>query len=233
MVRPTDMELESNTRKVAALIPEDGSCIRFKDLEAECKGNKIKYKAMLTALKRLEADGTIVKEAVKADRGAGTCYRRTVFLHSSPTIPGDIQTFSDFISYLKSIVQPAENTDEQAKLAVQGVHNALYVLFLSIYDELVEYTRNPNKKLAEKRLNSVLKDFILPLVMKTTELAALPGACSKQSQVALDCAHAESLKDWDKIWKCAASLKDTEYDYCVLMQKLDEYEKVVQHQETQ
>ncbi len=63
------------------------------------------------------------------------------------------------------------------------------------------------------------------MVMKTTELAALPGACSEKAQKALDCAHAKSLKDWDKIWECAASIKG-DYDYDTLKKKLEELEKV-------
>lgn len=225
--RPLKYINVDSTIKVLDLIPEDGTCIRFKELKKRCREHGITHRILLRDLKRLEDTGTVVKEAVKTERGAGTCYRRTVFLHLSPFIPGDIQTFTDFISVLKDHVESCK----KESCAAKAVHNALYVLFLTVYDELVEYTRNPDKELAEKRLSSVLKDFILPMVMKTTELAALPGACSELAQVALDCAHAKSLKDWDKIiWKCAASIKG-DYDYDTLKKKLEELEKVSPQEE--
>ncbi len=212
---------------VLDLIPENGKAIRFKDIDAIRKEHEISYRELIKELKRLEDAGEIVKEAVKAERGAGTQYRRTVFFHASPTLPGDIHTFSDFISDLKAYVESCN----KESCAAKAVHNALYILFLSVYDELVEYIENPNKEQAGKRLNSVLKDFILPMVTKTTELAALPGACSEQAQVALDCAHANSLMDWDIVWECAAAIKDEDYDYDALRKKLKELKKAIPQNE--
>lgn len=316
--RPLKYINVDSTIKVLDLIPEDGTCIRFKELKKKCREHVITHRILLRDLKRLEDTGTVVKEAVKTERGAGTCYRRTVFFHSLPPVlggflfswddvpgehsepllnllkeetgidfenakilktdsdrticilkdensaeimlnenkekatkatlkisdgrtyelqvkkvnsgldihRGETQAFSGFISGLKAHVESCK----KESCAAKAVHNALYVLFLTVYDELVEYIENPNKELAEKRLSSVLKDFILPIVMKTTELAALPGACSEKAQKALDCAHAKSLKDWDKIWECAASIKG-DYDNVTLKKTLEELEKVSPNEE--
>ncbi len=99
--RPSAIESRALTAKVAALIPEDG--IRFKELEAKCKQNKIGYKAMLNALDRLQKAGTVVKDAVKADRGAGTSYRRTAIVgrksNSGPFI------FNSAISNFRAVME--------------------------------------------------------------------------------------------------------------------------------
>ncbi len=69
------------------------------------------------------------------------------------------------------------------------------------------------------------------MVMKTTELAALLGACTEQAQVAMDCAHANSLMDWNIIWECAAAIKDEGYDYDALRKKLKEFKKAIPQNE--
>lgn len=185
---------------VVDIIPEDGKCIRFGELKKQCNKHGISYRILRQELKRLEEAGTIVKEAVKAERGAGTCYRRNLSLHA-PELPGFTRIFSDLLGQLKAAVEDVSTDEEKAVMASQGLLSALWVLQLTIYDELALYTTNPDREQAEKRLDSILSDFILPMIKRTTELARLPGACDTKAALAMDKLFVDNQKHWLDVWR--------------------------------
>lgn len=198
MGRPSVIESRDFTAKVAALISEDG--IRFKELEARCKQNKIGYKAMLNALERLQEAGTVVKDAVKADRGAGTQYRRIL---APFTPPPDYSIFQKAMEEVEAI----QDKNEREKKTMWAIHVLYITIYITILSELIEYTLNPDDQKAKRRLDSALSDFIVPRVKQTIDLVPHPATYDKQAILALINAIKLGLdrEEWDKVWESSAS----------------------------
>lgn len=187
-------------KKVFDLIPEDGKCKRFMKLEEECKEHGISYRILRQELKRLEEAGTIVKEAVKAKRGAGTCYRRDVPFHA-PGLSQGLRSSSNMIAYLISSVDEMNTEEGKAAMASQGLFSVLWSLHFILHHELAIYTENPDKEDAEKRLDSILMDFIFPMIKRTIVLAVLPGACDIRASLAMEKIIVDNLDRWVDVWR--------------------------------
>ncbi len=184
---------------VADLIPESGTCIRFKELEARCKEHGISHRILLKELKRLEGAGTIIKDAVKADRGAGTCYKRSLKLQ----IP--------FYKDVENAVKEVRSSEEEQRELIAAIYLKGFLTLIEtvVYNELLEHARKNNKEIAERRLDSALNDFVLPMIKQITLLSDLPVASSKHVEVAVRGAIDKST-DWGGVWKKIAIEKQYE-----------------------
>lgn len=181
--------------KVFALIPEDGTPIRFKDIHKKCSALGITYRILRQELIHLQEAGTIIKEKAKSRRGAGTQYRRNVSLHV-PELPGYNRIFSNLITRMKALVDKTDTEEEKGAIASRGLLSVLWTLNLTIWDELQIYTTTPDKEQAERRLDSVLSDFISPMIKRTAELASLPGACDMRAALAMDQLFVDNMARW-------------------------------------
>lgn len=202
--------------KVADLIPEDGTGIRFKELKAKCKEYDISHRILLKELKRLEEAGTITKEAVKADRGAGTCYRRTT---------GAIIAFSKTVEEaVKKIMSSSE--EQQELVAAMYLHSNLCMIVELIYDELLVHAKDNDKKHAKRRLGSSLRDFILPMIIDhITHLSDLPAASNKYAEAAFKEAINKDI-GWDQIGKRIVAEK--QHDAKIEMEKAARFDKAIE-----
>jgi hypothetical protein len=215
--------------KVLDLIPADGTSKRFKELEAEGKKNGISYRILRQELKRLEKAGTVLREAVKAERGAGTCYRRNMFLNNklaselASELPLSIFTESKIKAYqiqheeeyevsAKEKEEPlyvAKRADNRAMKGSQIINNALEMLKLTIRDELAEYSNNPDTESAEMRFDSVLEDFIVPLIKQLGPYALIPGALDDKAREVVDRITVEACMRHDDIWNPDEYISDS------------------------
>lgn len=189
------------------LIPEDGTCIRFNELQDRCKQHGISYRILLKELERLEKAGTVVKEAVIAKRGAGTCYRRTVFPRMlDKTEPSFI--FSDYISHAVEYVKSIQDEQELEKEASRLLNNLLADIALTIHDELIQHAQTDDKEQAEKHLNSVLADIVVPMIKETSRLSDLPVASNQKVITAIEDAYIYVSLNWNGLWEMSSKIDE-------------------------
>jgi hypothetical protein len=195
--------------EVIDLIPADGKCRRFNELQADCNERGISYRRLRQELKRLEGAGTIIREAVATDRGAGTCYRRNVSLNDklASELPLSVFAESNIIAH-----QISQNKDEdnRAMEASRTINIGLEMLKLTIRDELGEYAKNPDTESAEMRLDSVLKDFVLPLIKQLTPYSLVPGALDAKAREIVDRVTIEACMLHDDLWSPGEHTSDSD-----------------------
>lgn len=191
-------DIEKGKYKVVDFIPEDGTSIRFKDLETKCKDHKISHRILLKDLERLQDAGMVVKDAVKIKRGAGTQYRRIIAPFTPPP------NYSIFQKAMEE-VEAIQDKNEREKKAMRAIHGLYITIYITILSELIEYTLNPDDQKAKKRLDSALNDFIVPMVKQTMDLVPHPATYDKQEISALVNAIKLGFEDWDKVWDSSAS----------------------------
>lgn len=197
-----------NEVRVLDLIPENGKSIRFNELQGKCKEHSISYRILLKELKRLEAAGTIIKEFVKAERGAGTSYRRTVFIpidrYITPT-----EAVLDFKDVMEDMVEGNPDKNEAEKWAAWGFYRAYATIFQAILNEL-ELSRSYPEP--EKRFDCVLNDFIVPLIKRLSLHYRHPAINNERAKSAIFEAIMLGYKEWDTVWKLSTVIDSHQKD---------------------
>lgn len=210
-------ELGNPRITVLDLIPES-NCIRFKDLQEKCKEAEISYRELLAEVKRLEAAGTVIREAVKAKKGAGTCYRRDTKIH----LPFGKERHKSFMELFHDSPEELIGTEPVEK----QVYAALGAIFLTVADELIMYNiiqhqnrvvqealisihNNPDmaQKLSEesaldpdKRLDSALRDFIVPAIKQVTKFTnQIPLSDINHSKKIIEEALVYAWEHWEEV----------------------------------
>ncbi len=151
-------------------IPEDTTSIRHKDLMELCKKDGMAYETMRRALKHLEELGIIEKEAVKSERGAGTCYHRTIGLPSWEKDTERLKAQSNTAYALSEFTERG--------LFMERLHSEIdFLIRYGVFPEIHKYVDNPNREQAKARLNTVLKDIVTPWIIKRVD-AAFPTSNS-------------------------------------------------------
>lgn len=203
--------------EVADSIPDDGTCIRFNDLKNKCKKHGISHRILLKDLKRLQEAGTIIKEAVNTERGAGTCYKRIVIDNFSPNTP--LNTFSVMLKNLEIMLEAIQNkttlqdVDVAKKIAIKEFYNLYVKIYMTILSELGQYALNPNRQEAEMRINSVLKDFIVPMIKQTVTISCHPLITNEQARFALFKAPFYGSENWDSVWELQKFKELSEHEF--------------------
>lgn len=195
--------------EVADLIPEDGTCIRFNELKNECTKHGISHRILLKDLKRLQEAGTIIKEAVKAERGAGTCYKRILIdlpFYNTSFPNTTLKAFSVQLKDLEIRLDAIQNksikdVDEEKKIATKDFYNLYINIYMTILSELGQYAVNPNRQEAEMHVDSVLKDFIVPMIKKTVTISCHPVMRDEQIKFALFKAPFLGSENWNSVWE--------------------------------
>ncbi len=207
---------------VYKLIPVDGTPIRHKDLMNKCVPEEMYYQTMQNALKHLEETGYIIKETVKSTKGAGTQYRRfTKFSWKGVPFPHDVKSFSEMLKQLNSRALSEQSEYYQAKYGTLNIYHAFDAIFTGIiFPALIEYADNPDKEQAEKRLNIVLKDAIVPLLIQTAKEGIVPALpkFKEQAQIALESMLDTGFIESDRqdLWNSAlGEVQEREHKYCI------------------
>jgi DNA-binding HxlR family transcriptional regulator len=186
--------------KVVDFIPEDGTSIRFKDLETKCKDHTISHRILLKDLERLQEAGIIVKDAVKTERGAGTQYRR----RAAPQTPLPTAMYSLFEKAMES-AENIKDKGEREKETMRAIYGLYVMINTSVLAELVEYTLTYDEEKAEKRLDSALEDIIVPLIKEAVRHAPRPVKYTKQAMSSLFNATKFGFEEWNRVWNLPAT----------------------------
>lgn len=184
-------------KKIVSFIPDDGKCIQFKELLAKCNENGISYRQLRQELKYLTEAGTVKKEAMKAKRGAGTCYRRTVLVPIDRCISPS-STVLNLKDVMEDMVERNPNKNEAEKWAAWGFCHAYATICQAILNELELSLSYPDP---EERFDSALNDFIAPLIKRLVPFYRHPAINNERAKSALFEAIMLGYKEWDTVWK--------------------------------
>ncbi len=212
---------------VLDLIPESKG-IRFKDLQEKCKEAEISYRELLAEVKRLEAAGTVIREAVKAKKGAGTCYKRNVKI----LLPFGKERYKSFMELFNFSPEElgTEPVEKQIYAALGGIfltvidelvmYNLIQNQNRMVQDALINGNNNADMaqqlleeqgdqgdqmKIAlnpDKRLDSALRDFIVPAIKQVTKLTnQIPSSDTNQSKKIIEEALVYAWEHWEEVTK--------------------------------
>lgn len=161
---------------VLKLMPADGNCIRFKELNKLRIKEKLGLGTLNNTLKKLESTGIIQKEFVKAKQGAGTCYRLTL------PIPNlDKQGWTTFIKEHRRRVEMSKNPVEKEKALALYLTRSLEN-YMSIIFRTLKSASKKNPEMAEIFIEIAGKTYITNLLKDINSLIS-----------------PEYLFDWDNV----------------------------------
>jgi hypothetical protein len=172
-----------------------------RELVALFKEHPLTYRMLRQELMRLQEAGTVIKRKAKSRRGQGTCYRRTVSQY--PDLEAEPQEhqfdFGDIGIIVKQLGE-IQDEDQRAMETSKRIYLGYRKLILTMFKESLLCNENPDKAQAEKRLDSVLTDYIMPLSAGLTELFPMLGKYGGKSLEVVEDITLEPIDKHDRVW---------------------------------